>query len=203
MSIDIKRWNPSNWFKHERKEENDKLPVSRVSNIPREASGSYAHSLTQPLVNIHREIDNLFDNIMSGSAFAHLPELFAYKNEQSTPISRTFIKPKLDIKEGKKDYQINVEIPGVEENSINLELSDGTLIISGEKNYEKESKDEKYYSIERSYGSFRRILSLPSDANDKEIDAKFKNGVLTITIPRKAEEKHNKNTRHIEIKKAA
>ncbi len=201
MSIDIKKWNPTNWFKHEKKEEENNLPTNQHTKDP---SGGYFPSITNPLLNIHQEIDSLFDRVMSGTGNMHFPSIMGHSRQAvSNSPSDVFIKPRLDIKERKKDYQINVEIPGVEEDGINLEVSDGTLIISGEKKYEKENKDERYYSIERSYGSFRRILSLPEDANDQEIDAKFKNGVLSITIPRKEIEKQKENTRQIEIKKAA
>ena len=92
----------------------------------------------------------------------------------------------------------------VEEGDVKLELADGVLTVSGEKKYEKEEKDEHYHSVERSYGSFRRVLSLPEDANADDIDAKFKNGVLTISVPRKEISKsEGGNVKQIEIKSAA
>ncbi len=78
---------------------------------------------------------------------------------------------------------------------------DGQLIIRGEKKQEKEQKDKNFYRTERSYGSFQRTLSLPEDAAKDIIDASFKNGVLTITCPRRAVAQTP--AKRIEIKKAA
>ena len=118
-------------------------------------------------------------------------------------ISGSFLKPSVDIKENKKNYKISVEVPGVEESDIKLELVDGSLVIRGEKRQENEDKDEHYHSVERSYGSFQRVLSLPEDVNEDDIDAKFKNGVLTITAPRKQLAKPKENTKVIDINRAA
>ena len=77
-------------------------------------------------------------------------------------------------------------MPGVAENDIQLELEGDTLRIKGEKKQEKEEKETDYYRIERSFGSFQRMLSLPEDADQAKIEAKFNKGVLAVTIPRKA-----------------
>ena len=90
--------------------------------------------------------------------------------------------PQLDIGESQKDYTITVEIPGVQEKDIDLTLIDSTLTIRGEKRDEHENQEKHYYRIERSYGSFQRILSLPTDADENTVKAKFRDGVLTITI---------------------
>lgn len=85
-----------------------------------------------------------------------------------------------------KAYTIGVEVPGVEEKDLKLELSGDTLTISGEKRHEAEEKEKNYYRMERSYGSFQRVLTLPEDADRDGVSATFKNGVLTIEIPRLA-----------------
>ena len=92
------------------------------------------------------------------------------------------IMPQVDIGESQKDYTITVEVPGVQEKDIDLTLIDGTLTIRGEKRSEHEEKEKHYHRVERSYGSFQRILSLPNDADENTVKAKFKDGVLTITI---------------------
>ena len=78
---------------------------------------------------------------------------------------------------------------------------DTEVIIRGEKKLEKEQKDKEFYRVERSYGSFRRVLSLPQDADRERIEARFKNGVLTIVLLRKAQTQTT--GRRIEIKQAA
>jgi HSP20 family protein len=81
-----------------------------------------------------------------------------------------------------------------------VELDDNTIIIRGEKKQEKEEKDKNYYCVERSYGSFRRVLSLPEDAAQDDIMATFKNGILTIKMPKKTMPKAD--VKQIEIKNA-
>jgi HSP20 family protein len=82
-----------------------------------------------------------------------------------------------------------VEVPGVDEKDIELTIADGTLLIRGEKRYEKEDHDKQYHRVERSYGAFQRMLSLPTDADESKIAAKFKNGVLTVTIAKNPDTK--------------
>jgi len=74
----------------------------------------------------------------------------------------------------------------VEEKDFNLDLSDGTLSIRGEKRQEKEEKEINYYRMERSFGSFQRVVSLPEDVDQDGITAKYAAGVLTIKLPRKS-----------------
>jgi HSP20 family protein len=81
---------------------------------------------------------------------------------------------------------------------VEVEVSGDTLKIRGEKKQEKEDKGRDYYAIERSYGSFQRVLALPADAKVDGIDAKFKNGVMTITIPR--DESASQSVKKIEVK---
>ena len=88
-------------------------------------------------------------------------------------------------------YKATVELPGVAQDQVNIEVRDNMLIVEGEKKNETEDKDEKkgYYRMERSYGSFRRVLSLPEDVETDKITATHKDGVLSIEIPRKEPEK--------------
>jgi HSP20 family protein len=81
---------------------------------------------------------------------------------------------------------VTVELPGVEENEVLLELEGDTLKIKGEKKQEKEEKGKDFYRVERSYGSFQRVLTLPDDADQANIGAKFSKGALTVSIPRKS-----------------
>jgi HSP20 family protein len=111
------------------------------------------------------------------------------------------LRPNIDVASTDKEYVITVEVPGVDEKDVKLELTgDGTLIIQGEKKHEKEQTDKNFHRVERSYGSFRRTLSLPEDASQENIQASFKNGVLTVTVPRKVVAQAP--TKRIEIKKA-
>lgn len=95
------------------------------------------------------------------------------------------LKPTLDLGATEKEYTITVEIPGVDEKDVRLEIVNDTLIIQGEKKQETEEKGKNYYRMERSYGSFQRVLSLPEDADQDGVTATFKKGVLTVVMPRK------------------
>jgi HSP20 family protein len=96
------------------------------------------------------------------------------------------LKPTLDLGATDKEYTVTVEIPGVDEKDLKLEIDNNTMTIWGEKKQEKEEKTKNYYRQERFYGSFKRVLSLPEDANQDDIKATFTQGVLTVTMPRKA-----------------
>ncbi|GJL51339.1 MAG: heat-shock protein Hsp20 [Nitrospirales bacterium] len=154
---------PWNWFK---KEEEQSLSVQHKNSI---------NTVDHPLGQLHRDLDKLFDNFFQGFP------LSPFRKENGSSWGG-LILPQVDIGEDKKQYTITVEVPGVAEKDIDLTLADGTLMIRGEKRYEQEDRDKQYHRIERSYGSFQRMLSLPTDADENTIDAKFKHGVLTITI---------------------
>lgn len=98
-----------------------------------------------------------------------------------------FYNPQLSLEQGEKSYLVKVDLPGLDKDSINVELEKNLLTISGERKVSKEStSDQGFYSSERSYGSFNRIVTLPNDADpESQIDANYSNGVLSITIPRK------------------
>ncbi len=85
-------------------------------------------------------------------------------------------------------YRIAVELPGVEEKDIDLSVDNGVITIKGEKRTTREEKGENWYFSERDYGSFSRSFRLPSDADEENVKADLKDGVLTVTVPKKAPE---------------
>ena len=91
------------------------------------------------------------------------------------------MKPLADISATEKEYTISLEVPGVDEKDIRIEVADNTLDNSGR---EKEERNKNYYRMERSYGTFRRVLSLPEDADQDTITAHFSRRILTLTIKR-------------------
>ncbi|TGG88669.1 Hsp20/alpha crystallin family protein [Geotoga petraea] len=106
----------------------------------------------------------------------------------------TFGKMSLDVYETDEAAFIEAELPGVKKDDININVEDGVLTISAEKNVEEEEqKGRKYYTKEIKHGSFKRSFEIPEYLNDEEIKAKFDKGILKIEIPRKEEEvKKNK-----------
>ena len=112
------------------------------------------------------------------------------------------LKPSLDIKDTDDKYIVSIEVPGVTKDDIDLRLEGNILTVHGEKKQEKKQDKENYHRIERHYGSFERVLTLPHDADVNNIDANFKDGVLTIHIKRKAISSQ-KEGKKIEVKTAA
>ncbi len=188
--MDIKKWVPWNWFKKEEEDAGEMLPVRRGN--AKEQGGVPDH----PLRLFHQEIDRLFDKALRGFG---LPS-FGLDRPMFPRLADGILKPTLDLGATDKEYTITVEIPGVDEKDVRLEIVNDTLTISGEKKQEKEEKEKNYYRMERSYGSFRRVLSLPEDADQDKVKATFKNGVLTVTMPRKTLPKSD--VKQIEIKSA-
>ena len=97
--------------------------------------------------------------------------------------ARGFV-PAVELSENDESYTITVEIPGVNRDEVHVDLHEGMLIIHGEKKSEREEKKERGRYIERSYGSFSRSFTLPTDADADRLDASFKDGVLKIVVPR-------------------
>jgi HSP20 family protein len=95
--------------------------------------------------------------------------------------------PPVDIFETGDSIVIKAELPGISKEDITLEVKENTLTIKGEKKFEKDVKEESYHRVERSYGAFQRAFSLPGTVQQDKVKAKFRDGILEITIP-KAEE---------------
>jgi len=104
--------------------------------------------------------------------------------------------PAVDIAERDDEYLVKVELPGVSKDDVKVTLESNILTIRGEKKQEKETKNEGYHRVERSYGSFERSFTLPTSVKNDKIDAGYKDGVLIISLP-KAEESKPKQ---IEVK---
>ena len=86
-----------------------------------------------------------------------------------------------------KEIKVSVELPGIDKNDIDVSLARDTLTISGEKRQETEDRGKNYHRMERSYGAFKRSIPLLCDVDEAEVDATFKNGVLTVTLPKVVE----------------
>jgi HSP20 family protein len=108
--------------------------------------------------------------------------------------------PAADVAESEKGYEITVDLPGMDEKNIEVQLSNGNLTIKGEKKEEKEEKKKDWYLSERRYGSFQRAFRVPDGVNADKIEANFKNGVLTVSLPKSPEAV--KNEKKIPIGKA-
>jgi HSP20 family protein len=92
--------------------------------------------------------------------------------------------PSVDITEDDNEYLIKAEVPEVEKKDVKVTVQDGVLTIQGERKQEKEEKGRRFHRVERSYGTFVRSFTLPEDATDSEIKAEFKNGMLSVHVPK-------------------
>jgi HSP20 family protein len=90
--------------------------------------------------------------------------------------------PLVDITEDDKEYLITAELPEVKKEDVKVTVENGVLMITGERKFEKEEKDKRYHRVERSYGSFARSFTLPSDGDAQKVNAEFKDGVLKVHV---------------------
>ena len=95
--------------------------------------------------------------------------------------------PAVDVSETDKAYEITAELPGMDEKNVEVKVATGVLTIKGEKQDEKEEKKKDYYMRERSFGSFERTFAVPDGVDSDKIDANFKKGILSVTLPKNAE----------------
>ena len=102
--------------------------------------------------------------------------------------------PPLDIYETKDRFVVNVELPGVDPESVDLSVEDSTLIVQGERTFYRDVPEEAFHRVERRYGPFARSLSLPPTADATAIEASFDRGVLTIEVPKAEEAKPKRIT---------
>ena len=138
------------------------------------------------------EFDQLFNRMVRAWSFGFLEPA----NGHMRALGTFEHAPKVEVQENGKTYTITVELPGVEQKDVKVLVEDDVLTISGEKHVER--TDEKTHYSERSYGSFTRAFTLPSDADRNDISANFAKGVLTLQIGKSAS--GHERARQIEVK---
>lgn len=136
----------------------------------------------QPLSTLQREMNRLFDDFFTRDYFV---EPFRGMGEW---------RPALDIAETDTAVVVKAELPGLDSKDVEVSLSGDVLTIKGDKKEEKEEKTKSFHRVERTYGSFQRSVRLPSAVRADQVDATFRNGVLTITLP-KAEQARSKTVK--------
>jgi len=122
------------------------------------------------LARLHRDMDDLVSSFFGGRPL--------------TLWSEREFWPAVDISEDESSITVKAEVPGCKPEDIDISVQGNILTISGEKKYEEEKKEKGYYYAERSFGSFRRELPLGSEVDASKIDASYKNGILTILLPK-------------------
>jgi HSP20 family protein len=134
-----------------------------------------------PVVNLHHEMNRLFDDVFRAFDSPRAGSYGAW--------------PSMDVEETDKEYRVTAEIPGLEERDIEVLFQEGVLTLRGEKKLEKEGQDRSIR--ERFYGRFERRVALEREVNDEAIKAVFRNGLLTVTLPKSA--KARESAKRIEI----
>ena len=151
-----------------------------------------------PISDLRRDIESVFDRFMSGCpTFKHGDVWYPFKD---FPHSAQVLSPSVDVTETDTGYEIEAELPGLDQKDIELTLTDNILTLKGEKKQEREEKKKEYYLSERSYGSFQRSFRLPDDSDLDKLSTTFRNGVLKISLPKSAEAQTR--TRKIEVNSA-
>ena len=154
------------------------------SMLPRHASND------DPFIRLWNDVDRLFGDVMHGTRGT---------GPGGRQPAGTIGLP-LEVAETGAELRVVAELPGVEEKDVSVELVGDALTIRGEKRTEEERKDESYHLAERRYGAFSRTLRLPFAAEADKVQATFKNGVLTVTVPKPAELRQQ--PKRIEVKAA-
>ena len=129
------------------------------------------------MLTAQRELDRLFRGAFGPVAVG--------EEEAST---RTWAPP-VDIFENGDNLVLKAELPGMNPDDVEIRVEDNTLYLKGERKFEKEVKEQNYHRVERSYGTFTRTFSLPNSIDADKVAANYKDGVLTLTMPKKEEAK--------------
>jgi HSP20 family protein len=128
------------------------------------------------LVTTQKEFDRLFREAFSPMS-------------GETELSTRSWAPPVDIYETEDAIVLKAELPGVDAKDVEVRVEDNTLYLKGERKFEKEVKEQNYHRVERSYGSFARSFSLPNSISADKVKAEFKDGLLTLTMPKREEAK--------------
>jgi len=163
----------------------DLIPWGRTSTA---TPAVYRDDDRNPFLSLHREVNRLFGDVFR-SFDNRLPSFGSMS-------SFNVAWPNVEISETDKEIKVTADIPGLEEKDIEVFLDDGVLTLSGEKRSETEDKDKQF--SERFYGRFERRIPLGAEIVEDQVDARFKNGVLTIHLPKS--ERAQSQAKRIEIK---
>ncbi|MCW8820702.1 MAG: Hsp20/alpha crystallin family protein [Sulfurovum sp.] len=118
--------------------------------------------------------------------------------EDKGSLIKTDFSPSVNTREGEHAYHVEVDLPGVKKDDINVDVKDNIVTISGERKTKKEVKEDDYYKVESSYGKFERSFTLPENVDVENIHAESQDGVLEVVIPKLS--KAEKQAKKIEVK---
>ena len=136
------------------------------------------HEVDDWFGNFHHEMNQLMDRFFRGFDLAPAGWTDGFDTGD--------FMPRVDIRETDKAVKVTAELPGLDEEDIDLILNRDTLTIKGEKKSESEDRDGDCYRMECHYGSFQRVIPLPTEIDEDKVEAKFRKGVLKVTLPKTA-----------------
>jgi HSP20 family protein len=168
---------------------NDPTPAPPTKAPPAPSLRDLASQIGEPMSWLRSEIDRLFEDFGRPAR-----SVFNFG-----PRSLLAPAPALELVDDDKSYRLTAELPGLQEQDVEISVAEGVLSISGEKKEEAERKDKGLLISERRYGSFQRQIQLPADVDPEKIKAQFKDGVLTVTLAK--DEKAATRKRKIAIEK--
>lgn len=137
---------------------------------------NFAHAPVSDFGAVSRDLEDFFG------------EFFGTEGSRSSEKSGTW-SPRSDIFEDDSSYHIEVDLPGIEKKDVKINFSDDVLSIEGERTQNEKSEDQKFFRVERRFGSFKRTFSFKKAVDSKKIKAEFSNGVLAVVIPKAADAK--------------
>jgi HSP20 family protein len=147
----------------------------------------------KPSIGLSRwehEIDRIMDNFFARRMRPWWPQRWLGVREEE------LVAPAVDVYEEKDDIVVKAELPGMDKDQIEVQISGSELILKGEKRKEEKVEEGNYYRVERSYGAFRRAVVLPKEVQADKVKAAFKNGILEVRLPKTAEAK----TKEVKVK---
>lgn len=148
------------------------------------------HGEVDSFHEIQRQMNRLFDDFFGGFSLS--------RPWEGGDLALAGFSPRVDVAETDKEVKISAELPGMDEKDITVEMDDEAVTIRGERKEEKEDKGKNWYSREQTYGSFNRVIPLPVSVDGGKAAAKFRKGVLTITVPKRQEDQGRRKTVRIE-----
>ncbi len=113
----------------------------------------------------------------------------SFSGGQDESLTTSTFAPAVDVYEDEHKVALKIEVPGIDEKDIHVQVENNTLTVSGERKVEKDEKEENYRRVERQYGAFTRTFTLPATVDTEKVSANYDKGVLNITLPKKAEAK--------------
>lgn len=130
-----------------------------------------SHATPWTLGSMHRQLESWMDRAFGGFAAAELEPRLA-------------LTPRIDFAETEKSYELTADLPGLDQDSVDVSVADDVLTIQGERSLERESGGRSVHLSERGFGSFKRSFCLPDNVDQDDIDARLSNGVLEIRLPK-------------------